>query len=161
MSSAERVPFPERLGEELVHQIVRRILDHLDLFEDHLFLALDLFRREGRPQDDVSEEINRERHVLVEDFDVVAGVFLGGERVELSTDRIDLLRDVFRGPRAGALEQHVFDEMRDAAALGRFVTRTARQPDADADRADLCHPLGQNPETVVEHVSDDGCVGHG
>jgi hypothetical protein len=99
--------------------------------------------------------------MLVEHFDVVARVFLGGERVELSADGIDLLRDVFRRPRAGALEQHVLDEMGDAAALGRFVPRAARQPDADADRADLRHPLGQNPETVVEHVSDDGCVGQG
>ena len=56
---------------------------------------------------------------------------------------------------AGALEQHVLDEMRDAAALGRFVPRPARQPDADADRADLRHPLGENPKTVIENVSDD------
>jgi hypothetical protein len=60
------------------------------------------------------------------------------------------LRDVFRRPLAGALEQHVLDEMGDAAALSRFVPRPARQPDADADRTDLRHPLGQNPEPVVE-----------
>ena len=39
----QRMPFPEVLGEELVNEIVRRILDHLDLFEDDLLLALDLF----------------------------------------------------------------------------------------------------------------------
>ena len=40
-------------------------------------------------------------------------------------------------------------------ALGGLVARAARQPDADADRADLRHPLGEKTETVIENVSDD------
>ena len=56
---------------------------------------------------------------------------------------------------AGALEEHVLDEMRDAAALGRLVPRAARQPDADADRAHLRHPLGEDAKAVIENVSDD------
>ena len=115
---------------------------------------------ERRVADDVGEDVDRQRQVLVEDLDVVAGVFLGGERVELAADRVDLpARCLPRDRLAGALEQHVLDEMRDAAALSRFVPRPARQPDADADRADLRHPLGENAEPVVENVSDDGCVG--
>ena len=43
----------------------------------------------------------------------------------------------------------------DPAALGRFVARAAGQPDADADRADLGHPLGENTESVIENVSND------
>ena len=97
----------------------------------------------------------RERQVLVEHLDVVAGVFLGGEGVELAADRVDRLGDVFGRPRRRALEEHVLDEMGDAAALGRFVARAARQPDADADRADLRHPLGENTKAVIENVSDD------
>src|SRR5712691_7682353 len=31
--TAERMPLPKRLREELVYQIIRRVLDHLDLFE--------------------------------------------------------------------------------------------------------------------------------
>jgi hypothetical protein len=48
----------------------------------------------------------------------------------------------------------VLDEMRDTAALGRFVARSTGQPHADADRTDLRHPLGENPKAVVENVSD-------
>jgi hypothetical protein len=97
--------------------------------------------------------------MLVEDFDVVARVFLGRECVELAADGINLLGDIFSRAAAGAFEQHVLDEMRDSAALSRFVTRSAGEPDADADRPNLRHRFGENPEPVVENVSDDECVG--
>ena len=54
---------------------------------------------ERRVADDVGQDVDRERQVLVEHLDVVAGVFLRGERVELAADRIDRLGDVFGGPR--------------------------------------------------------------
>ena len=83
---AQRVPLPERLREDLVHEIVRRIFDHLDFFDDDLLFALDVDFVKGGPQDDVRQDIDGKREVLVEDLDVVAGVLLGGERVELSAD---------------------------------------------------------------------------
>jgi hypothetical protein len=52
--------------------------------------------------------------MLVADLDVVAGVFLGGDGVELPADRIDLLRDVLGRAVLGALEEHVLDEVGDA-----------------------------------------------
>ena len=69
---AERMPFPEMLREELVDEIVGRVLDHLDLFEDDLLLLLDLLRGEGGRITMSDEEIDRDRQVLVEDLDVVA-----------------------------------------------------------------------------------------
>ena len=111
---------------------------------------------ERRVQHDVGQDVHRQRQMLVEHLDVVAGVFLRGERVELAADRIDRLRDVLGRPRRRALEQHVLDKMGDAAALGRFMPRPARQPDADADRAHLRHLLGEKTEAVIENVSDDG-----
>ena len=50
--------------------------------------------------DDVGEDVDGQRQVLVEHLDVVAGVFLGGERVELPADRVDRLRDVLGRARA-------------------------------------------------------------
>ena len=95
------MPVPERLGEELVHEIVGRVLDHLDLFEDDLLLALDVVGREHRVRHEVGEDVGGQRQVLVEHLDVVAGVFLRRERVELPANRIHLLRDVFgRAARA-------------------------------------------------------------
>ena len=40
--SAERVVFPEALREQLVDQIVGRVLDHFDLFEHDFLFAFDV-----------------------------------------------------------------------------------------------------------------------
>jgi hypothetical protein len=158
--AAERMVGPEVLGEQLMDQIVGRILDHLDLFEDDLLFPIDVFLAEARPHDDVREDLDGERQMLVEHLDVVARVFLRRERVHLPADRIDRLRDVLGGARVGPLEQHVLDEVRDAALLLRLVARAARQPDADADRADMRHPLRQETETIGKHVANDGGLRH-
>ena len=151
----QRMVGPESLREELVDEVVRRVLHHLDLFDDNFLFALDVFRAERRVHHDVGEDVDGEREVFVEDFDVVARVFLGGEGVELAADRVDRLRDVFRRPRRRALEEHVLDEVRDAAALRRLVPRSAGEPDADADRTHLRHPLRQETNAVAQNVSDD------
>ena len=154
--ATERVILPEALREQLVDEVVGRVLDHLDLFEDHLLLALDIVRTERGVQHDIGQDVDGQRQVLVEHLDVVAGVFLRGEGVELPPDRIDRLRDVFGRTRRRALEQHVLDEMGDPAALGGFMPRPPGEPDADTDRTDLGHLLGEETEAVVENVSDDG-----
>jgi hypothetical protein len=43
----------------------------------------------------------------------------------------------------------------DAALLGCFMPGSAGQPDANADRADLRHPLGEDAEPVIENVPDN------
>ena len=118
---AERVIGPEPAGEQLVDEVVGRVLDHLDLFEDDLLLALDLGGVEGRRGDQVREHVDGQRQMLVEHLDEVAGVFLGGEGVEVPADRVDLLGDVFGGAGGGALEEHVLDEVGDAFVRRGFV----------------------------------------
>ena len=56
----QRVPLPEALGEELVDEVVGRVLDHLDLFEDHPLLALDVVGRERRTADEIGQQVDRE-----------------------------------------------------------------------------------------------------
>ena len=61
----------------------------------------------------------------------------------------------------GALEEHVLDEVRDAAARLGLVARAARQPHADRHRADVRHRLGDEPQTVVEDFADDHALWSG
>ena len=149
------MPRPELLREHLVDEIVRRVLDHLDFFEDDALLRVDLRRRERRTHHHVAQQVDRERHVLVEHLDVVARVFLGRERVELAANRVDRLRDDLRRARVGALEQHVLDEVRDAALGIRLVARAAREPHADRHRSHVRHRFGDQPQPGRQRLSDD------
>jgi hypothetical protein len=96
--------------------------------------------------------------VLVENLDVIAGVFLRGKSVELAADRVDLLGNVFRGPALRALEEHVLDEVGDPAVLGRLVSRTAGEPDPDRHRTNVRHRFGHETETVGERLAADAGI---
>ena len=122
--TSERMSRPELLSEHFVHEIIRRILDHLDLFEDDALLAVDVRWTERRPHDEVAQQIDRDRQMIVENLDVVAGVLLRRERVELPADGVDRLRNRLRRTRRRPLEQHVLDEMRDAALRVRSRAAT-------------------------------------
>ena len=153
---AEWMLRPEPAGEDLVDEIVGRVLDHLDLFEDDFLLALDFGRVERRSGDEIREHVHGHRQVLVEHLDVVAGVFLRGERVEVAADRVDLLGDVLGGAGGRALEEHVLHEVGDAFVSGGLVPRTAAEPYADAHRPHVGHPLGEQAKSVGQDVADDG-----
>jgi hypothetical protein len=99
-------------------------------------------------------------YVLVEHLQVVTGVFLRRKGVHLAANRVDGLGDVFRRPAGGALEEHVLHEVGDAALFERLVPRSAGQPHADADGADVGHPLRQEPQPVRQHLTHDGWRRH-
>ena len=111
--------------------------------------------RNAGPQHHVAQQIGRERQMLVEHLDVVAGVFLGRERVELPANRVDLLGDLLRGPIRRALEEHVLDEMRDAALGVALVPRPAHQPHADRHRPHVRHRLGHEPQAGRQRFGYD------
>ena len=106
--------------------------------------------------DDVGEHVDRQRQVLVEHLDVVAGVFLGGERIHLAADGVDRLRDVL-GDCASAVPLKSMCSTKWAIPLCSCGScREPRvEPDPDAHRPHVRHPLGDQPETVREHVTDD------
>ena len=63
----------------------RIILIHLDFFDDHLLLGVEVFLAK-RGAEDVGEDVERLRQILGKAGDVVEGVFLGGLRVVLGAD---------------------------------------------------------------------------
>ena len=123
------------------NQVVRGVLDHLDLLEDNALLATDFLLREGRIQQEVAQQIDGPREMLVEHLHVIAGVLLRGERVELSAYGVDLLRDGLGRARRGPLEEHVLHEVRDACPVRALVPGTPGQPRAEADGTHRGHRL--------------------
>src|SRR5437868_3017775 len=63
---AERMIFPEILGEDFVHEIVRIVLIHFYLFEDHAPLAADVIGIQYRVQDQaIGENLTPDIAILV------------------------------------------------------------------------------------------------
>ena len=136
-------------------QVIGIVLIHFYLFEDDAALAGYVFRAENRVQDQVTQDIHGQRKVLVQNFDVEADAFFGGEGVHVAADGIDLTGDGFGGARFGALEDHVLDEMGDAVPLGRFVAGAGLQPDSDGDGTNVRHLLGDYGQAVRKHLTTD------
>ena len=119
---------PEILGKDLVHQVVGIVLVHLDLFENDASLAHDVFIVEDWVQHQVGENVECSRNMLIEYFEVEADGLFAGERVEVAADRIHFARNAFCGARLRSLEDHVFDEVRDAVHLRQLMPGTGPDP---------------------------------
>ncbi len=112
-------------------------------------------RGEDRVEDEVGEDVEGRRDVLVEDLDVEADGFFAGEGVEVAADRIHFAGDALRGAGFGALEDHVLDKVRYAVELRDLVTGADAHPDPHRDRADVLHALGEDDEAAGEDSTAD------
>jgi hypothetical protein len=149
--ASERMVGPEMLVEEIVDELVRSVVHHPDLLEDDLALLFDLRGIEIGVEHDVGEQIERHGEMLVQDLGVETGVFLGGEGVDLSADRVDGQGDFLGAPIGRALEQKMLNEMRDTVLGRRFVPRAFFEPNSHRNRAEVRHPLGHDRETVAKY----------
>ena len=86
--------------------------------------------------------------MFIQNFNVEADALFGGERVHVAANGIHLTRNLFRGTRLSAFEQHVFNEMRDAVRFGGFVPRPGLDPDSEGNRTNVTHFLGKDRQTV-------------
>ena len=145
--------FPETLREDFVDEVVGIVLVHFDFFENDAALLRDIAGIEDGMKNEIGEDIHGERKMLVENFDVEADAFLRREGVHIAADGIDLAGDGFGGARLRALEHHVLDEVRDAVPFGIFVARAGLEPDADRDRADVGHLLGDDGQAVRQNLT--------
>ena len=148
---AERLVAVEELLVHAADEVARRVVVHVHLLDDHAFLTLDLVGVELGVAEHVDEHVERDVARLRGALDVVAGVLLAGESVELAADRVDLHGDVAGGrPALRPLEEHVLREVRDAVRLGRLVARPGSEHDRARHRLRRVHRRGQDAQPVVE-----------
>jgi hypothetical protein len=152
---AQRMLGPILQVEEVVDVIVRGILALQDLLHDDGALAFDLFGIEARVHQNIGQDVLGERQVLGEDLGVVAGALLTGEGVEVTADAFELLGDLHRGTAFGAFEEEMLEVVRDPGLLARLVARAVLYPNADTDRLDVRHGLGDHADAVVESRTMD------
>ncbi len=154
--TAERMVGPEGGDEDFVNEIVRRVFDHLDLFEDDAALDLEVVVGEARRDDDVGQQAERGLHLLVEDVAVERGVLLAGEGIDVAAEDVDHLGDVARRPRGRPLEHQVLEKVRRPAVLLRLDGGTAAQVVAERHGADVGEGFDDDRQPRGEDVAADG-----
>src|SRR5579862_6320375 len=140
----QRMVLPEILGKDFVDEIIRVVLVHFDLFENHAAFASDIAGIECRVKNQIGKNFERHGNIFIENFDVEADAFFGSEGIHVSTDGIDLPSNLFGGTMLGAFENHVFNEMGDAVCLRALIPRTGFKPDADGGGANVLHLFGDD-----------------
>ncbi len=148
-----------RLLEIVEDDVVRRVVRLADLLQDHAALAFQLLRLEGRVGQDVADDVGAQRGVLLQQLDVIGGLLARGVGVDVAAHRLDLLGDLRRGAALGALEGHVFEEVRDAVLLRGLVARAGGDIGAEGDGLDPVHAFGHDGQAGRQAGELDG-IGH-
>ena len=135
-----------QLVEMLEHHVVGRILRRADLLHDHALFALQFVRHEGRIGEDVGEHVERQRHVGLHHPGIIGRGLGRGAGVEIAADRLDFLDDLARRAPRGALERHVFEQMRDAVLVRLFVAAADAGPHPERRGFQMRHGIGDDGE---------------
>src|SRR5271154_6294277 len=102
------------LCEQLMHEEVRVVLIHLDLFVDHFFLALDITRIETRVKYKITENGEGFIEVAVKYLALKTDCLFSRESLHIAAQGIHLTGDLCGGAVLSTFKEHMFDEMCDA-----------------------------------------------
>ena len=144
--SSERMVGPDQLFEEVLHQVLRLVLVHAQLFEDHHPFALHVGGVELGVGDDVEQHIETEIHVLRRHARPVGGQLLVGGSVDEPSNALDRIGDLLGcRPPLGAFEEEVLDEVRHAGEPVIFEPRSAAEHENNTGRVPFRHRLHDQP----------------
>ena len=145
---ADRVRAEHGLGDQVVDELLRRVLVHRDLLEHDVALGVEVV--EARREDHVAHDRERGLEVVRRHARVDERVLARGRRVQLGAEPVEDLRDLERVVALGALEEQVLDEVRDPGPGVRLVARAGADPVADRDRPHVVELLRDHPLPRVE-----------
>lgn len=134
--------------QQIVDQILRRILAHRDLFQNNAALFFKFRFIHTRVEQHVAKQIHRARQVLGNHLRIVAGAFLRRERVHLTAQRVHFHGNLLRRAVFGALKKNVLYKVRQTVFLRTFIHRSRADPQTDADGRIILNGLGDDPQAV-------------
>jgi hypothetical protein len=146
--SPNRLSGKGRLLEEVEGDVLGRIKRGRDLLQDQVALAGKLGFVEARRHDDVTQDVEGERHVVAHHARIIGGRVDAGRRVQLAAHRLDLLGDILRGPARRSLEGHVLQEMRDAVLAFRFAPAACAHPKPERHGLDFGHGVADHGQAI-------------
>ena len=153
---AHRMVTEHRGQEGIAQAVLGIVVAHGDLLEHDITFQFDVGGRAHTVEHDIGHQVDGHLQVVIEHMRVVAGVLLGGERVQLTADRVHRLGDLDRCASRGGLEQQVLQEVGGAGHGGTLVAGTDVDPQADRGRTYRGHPLGDDPQAARQHGAPDG-----
>ena len=144
------------LLEIIEDDIVGRVVGLPDLLQNDGPFAFEFGRIEGRVQQDIRENVECERQILLQDLRVIRRAFARGIGIEVAPDGLDLLGDRAGAAPLGALERHVFEKMRDAVDFRRLVPCADIDPQPERDRVHGIDAIGDDAQPVRQR-REPGC----
>ena len=99
-------------GQEVVDEVLRRVLHHRDLLEHDFPLGVDIGERRG--EDHVGHDVEGALEMTIRDAGVDDRGLARRCGVQLAAHLVEDLGDLLGRVRARALEEQVLDEVRDA-----------------------------------------------
>jgi hypothetical protein len=145
---SQRVVAEHRFAEYIEDLLLRIVLVHRDLLEDHRALGFDFVER--RTKHHVGHHVERLGDVLIDYARVDRGGLLAGACVELGAHAVEDLVDLQRAVPCRALEQQVLDQMREPRLTVALAARAGADPEAERDRTDRGHGLGHHADSRRE-----------
>ena len=144
-----------RAGEKIEAQILGRILVHVDLFDDDALLARHLLFGEHRIEEEIGKQRERLGGVIARRLGIVAGEILPREGVHLRAEGIERVGNFERGAFFGALEEHVFDKVRNAVLAVGLERRARADEHAHGDGQEPFHALDDDAHAVFKCLGLD------
>src|SRR5262249_1548608 len=99
---------------------------------------------ERRLGQNIGQHIEREEYVCLEHACKIAGRFNTGRCIEISAHSLDCLRDLPCGAAPGALEGHVFEQMRDSVLVRLLVAAARADPHSEGCRFKMRYSIGDH-----------------
>ena len=111
--------------EEIVDEFGRRVVIALNLVDYHLHLLVNLRLRIRTVKDDVGKQVHGTVDVVLKHGGMIDRLLLVGEGVEVAAHTLQIAENLHRATSLGALEGHVFAEVRHSLLPSRhFVSRS-------------------------------------
>ena len=150
-AAAQGVVAEEGRAAFLVGPERRLVLEHLDLFQDHFLLGLEVGLAERRAED-VGQHLRRPGLVLRQHGRIEDGRLLRGPGVAMRADLVELAVHVVGRAGGRALEGHVLEEMAHAGDLVGLVAGAGLDDEPQGRRVGLGIALGDDLQAVGQDV---------
>ncbi len=141
------------------NDVVRRVIGLTDFLQDHAALTLDFLFQKRAVGQDIADDIDAQRQVFLQQFDVIGRLLTRRIGVDVAADILDFFRDARRAAALRALEGHMFEKMRNAVFFGGFITRAGGDIGAEGNGFDAFHPFGHDGKAIGKGGNGDR-IGH-